>query len=159
MSNPTLPQILTAYSAAAALAVATDVKVFDGPVPTGQDPMHSLSIGHTPIPDEPGARIEDPSDAENDLPEWAQADVFTVTCTIEVKSGSTGVNTIPTLRTDAAQTLAAIRTMLKGESPLGLSGIAWARVGNVEYTPTIDQTGSRVVITFDTVFQSRTAAS
>lgn len=156
--NPTLSDVLASFVAVEKALLEPGVKVYDGPVPTGSDPDHSLSIGHTPIPDEPGARVEDPTTESSELPEWATADVITVVSTIEVKSGASAEGTIPTLRDIASGTLLTVRNSIKGDSPLGLTGLAWARVGDIEYTPSSNSSGSTVLIQFTTTFQSRTNA-
>lgn len=132
------------------------VSVYDGPIVTGASPNLVVMIGHSDTLDEPGARIEDPADGAESLPEWMQADVITVVSTIETRSGASSDSTIPGLRTDAMTTLATIRTSMKGNSPYGLAGVAWARVGSVAYTARGTQgSGSSVVLVFETAFQSR----
>jgi hypothetical protein len=120
MPQVEIDELLTAYAAACTSALeGTGCRVYDGPKVTGADPVHSLSIGHTPI--------------------FADG-------------------TLSKLRTQAMDTVRVIRNAIRGDSPLGLN-LAWGRVTGLQYTPSADSTGSRVVLIFDTVFQSRVSAS
>jgi hypothetical protein len=159
VSQPSLDEVLAALVASVTAAVPSTVKVYDGPVVTGADPNHSIAIGHSDVPDEPGATVTDPADTDTDLPEWMTADLFIVTCTISVKSGSSGDSAIPGLRVAAFDTLALVRAAIRGEKPCGVVGLAWARVGAVVYTPHQSSTGSSVTVIFDVQAQSRAATT
>jgi hypothetical protein len=152
MAGPRLSDVLSALTAAAVVALP-DVTVVDGPVVSSTSSPKWLFVGANDTPGQPGATMGD--GAGDALPEFVVARTMSLDVTIQTWSGGTDV---PARRVEAEAILDVVEGLLRPDAAgliLGLSTVAWVRLGSVEYTPRQLPTGASVTLVAAIELQAR----